>query len=256
MRVEERDDIAQQLLVETNHRLRKEHVSVGNAAASVKELTLCLTALWLKKHKQFPEKDWDSDSVGLVKVLLGTAFGDLLNPHTEERIEIETAAGILSGRIDLPDRTGQTIDLGNGTVFDFGEPIPSEVKLTWKSPRKTIEELGQYTEQLAAYVLAKGVRRGRLYVMHIMSYDKSGPPNPKFRCFDIEFSDKEMEDWKKELERRALIALDKERPSPGKYNWDWEKNWCEANITNGGTCPCGPGRKYAYFPVERLQEKI
>lgn len=161
MIVKEDPELATKLLQEMHDRQRAAHVSVGNSVASIKQLTQCLRAAWGEKWLGWERPDIRDDEIGLIRVLSGTWFGDLANPDPEERIEIETKYGIISGRIDIQQKIGEEIDFGDGNIFCWGENfiIPGEIKLTWSSPRKVFTDFVQYTNQILGYMVAKNILR-------------------------------------------------------------------------------------------------
>lgn len=226
-----------------DNRLRSQHHSVGNAVASIKELTLCLRAAWYKRR----DKEAAAQALGiepvefesefpvsaLTRMHIGTAWGDLLNPEAERRIEIDTIHGIISGRVDL--------DLKE----DEWKTIPVELKATYYSPKKTLAEMGQYVEQLAGYALATPECGGHamLGVLHL------GAP-PLFRVFDINFEDHELDAWEAELTRRVGVVIAPEVLPSLADHYDWECRYCNYFEKNGGPCPGSKGKTRGFFMTE------
>lgn len=226
-----------------DNRLRSQHHSVGNAVASIKELTLCLRAAWYKRRDQEHaaqilgiepadfEREFDVNA--LTRMHIGTAWGDLLNPETERRIEIETPHGIISGRVDL--------DLKE----DEYKTIPVELKATYYSQKKPLYEMGQYVEQLAGYALATPECGGHsmLGVLHL------GAP-PLFRVFDIHFAPDELQAWESELTRRVEVVIAPDVIPSVADHYDWECRYCQYYEKNGGPCPGGKGKQRGFFVEE------
>lgn len=165
-------------------------------------------------------------------MLLGTAWGNLLNPEPERRIEIETEAGPVSGRVDL--------DL----MID-GRPVPMELKLTNYSQKKPLSDMGQYVEQLAGYVIAtpESLGQGLLGILHL------GMPQT-FRVWDLQWASEELGAFEKELGRRALVVTGPTLPSIGDH-YTWECRYCDYHEKRGGPCPGGKGKVVGFFDVNQ-----
>mgnify|MGYP001603187934 FL=1 len=202
-----------------DHLLKREgegYVSMGTSIAQAKELTLCLVkaqrAKWARAQGALVVREV-LDDLAKTKILLGVAFGQLVNP-VEKRVEIGLRGGeVVSGRIDY---------LPGG--------IPSEIKVTWAKPKDAADVDPQYLEQLASYAIAEKVQLGRLYVLY------AGGWKPELRCYAAEFSHDELISWYDELERRAYAINSTEPISPVGTHYGWECGRCPHSPDNGGDC--------------------
>lgn len=114
------------------------------------------------------------------------------------------------GHIDLVENV-YSANQAPGEEESLLESIPGELKITWYSPDKPINQLGTYFDQLGAYCHMMGVTHGRLFVCYLMDYkwrkDVDGDGiSPIFDSWDVYF---EQEDlgwfWDVLLERKDLI---------------------------------------------------
>lgn len=254
MIIEDRPDLATKLLKDTNDRLRKQHVSGGNAITSVKKLTECIRAAWGEKHLGWVKPPIEDDEVALIRILLGVAMGDLFSPEVEERIEIKTKYGIVSGRIDIQQKDSGTIDLGNGDfiTWENGETIPGEIKITWKSQRKGIADFVQYVNQILGYMCAKNSTKGRLIVEHVTSYEPGQPPLPKLRIFEITLTEEELEQIRLKIEEYTGMLMDPDNMPGTNLHPDGECSWCAFSVKNGGQCETGKGYSNYFVPLEKF----
>lgn len=223
MIVMSRPDLAAALMQELMDHSDDDYVSAGTAVCSIKELTFCLRAAWYAHHSlaDAPMSDgWDVQT--RLKVSLGKAFGQLVN-KAERRVEIPTAAGIISGRVDR-DEVKLVFNKDYGELDDL--VIPVEIKLTWFYKKDPPWASEQYVEQLKSYVIATGGTMGRLVLI------RAGKPT--IECFEFEWSTQELEEFKALLERRAFRVVGNE--PPGGPRFDWECRGCRFSHLRGGPC--------------------
>ena len=220
MLVTERPDLALGLLtrIESNY---GEYIK-GEKLVHIKELTLCLRKAWYDRHGYGTEGTEGEDTFLLslphqarTKIALGTAFGKLAN-------EVEDEVSILFDDIKVVGH----VDL---TTVENEHDVPHEIKVTW-SHRTNISP--QYVEQLAAYCVAYGEVYGRLMIVKVN--EKGGPV---VHCFEYEFTETEMVEWRPELGRRVWVIVGDELPSFTDH-WKWECNDCLYNMNKVPDAPC------------------
>jgi CRISPR/Cas system-associated exonuclease Cas4 (RecB family) len=185
------------------------------------DLIYCLRKAWYRR-KGYPEPEQDNDAI----LLLGHG-----------------AHAILAG-------DGREV---SGTLqFDGVEPIhwnmdrvwdetPVEDKTTRAGSNKPIAD--HYVEQLAGYCVAEEKTRGYLAIWHLLG-DRKGPQTPEtpvLKVHEIEFSQEELAEWRRELHTRALLVTDKAPPPLGD-NYGWECGYCPFGPKGSQVCPGHPGR--------------
>lgn len=225
MQVTPRPDLAAALLQELLDRSDADYVSAGTAVCSIKELTFCLRAAWYGKHGHSDgalADTWDQGT--RLKVSLGSAFGRLVNP-TERRVELDSAAGLISGRVDRDEYDSDVVN-EEGTTWRDAHYVPVEIKLTWSYKKDPPWASDQYVEQLKGYVIATGGTIGRLVVV------RAGKPTIEY--FEFEWTTQELEQFAAVLEGRALIVTGDALPHGPRF--DWECKGCRFSHTHGGPC--------------------
>jgi len=82
----------------------------------------------------------------------------------------------------------------DGILFERGKVILLEYKFTWKSARKTPEDVWKWMAQLKAYCKALGVVEARMYIMYVNGDWKT--EMPQLPRYDITFTQLEIdENW-------------------------------------------------------------
>lgn len=223
-------------------------MSRGNATSQIKELTLCLIKAWGKRQDRYKALlTGDEGFETSIKVQVGNAMGEYMNPDEEERVEIQQTRQVLSGRIDLP-----------------WEGIPGELKMTWFSkppePDAVPSTHAQYVEQVAGYLVAKRQMQNlnhpfyaaNLFVGYLGGYA------PQFVCWQLTFSPSELDTWQDELLSRDRVVNGDAIPSIEDH-WGFEcggKDWsCPLHSRAGGFCPGGKGRNGGFFGIDLIDKR-
>lgn len=202
----------------------------------VSDLVYCLRKSWYQRNGYIGPSNPQDDVI----LLMGQGHHGLIQNCSgiavELPVELELAGVTVHGTVDL-------VQAG---------PLPVEIKTTRSSAKKDVaSQSAHYIEQLASYVLALGVTRGRLAIWHLNGdYSKGPASNPQLRVWDVEFERVELASWKRELTRR-VIELEDGRPFlPAHYGW--ECKYCPFHEDKGGPCAGGPGRELPFFAQDNL----
>lgn len=84
--------------------------------------------------------------------------------------------------------------IGSPDAVDTEDPAVVEIKVTWKSSLRCIEDFREYWWQIKSYCWMLGVTRARLYVLYVCGDWR--PPVPQWRCWEVTFTDLELrENW-------------------------------------------------------------
>lgn len=190
------------------------------------DLIYCLRKAWYRRNGHV-EAERDTD--GNLTLLIGKGFHTLLEGGRPEDHEIlDTAAGPVHGTIDMVE-------------YEDGLPIPVELKSTRARATKPPIDSPHYLEQLATYCVMKAVTHGRLIIVHLTE--------PTIKCWDVEFSKFELDQWAEELENRALLVSDSELHAEPFDHYAWECRYCSFH---NNPCPGGDGRKLGWFSPDQL----
>ena len=119
---------------------------------------------------------------------------------------------------------------------EFWPPI-REYKTTRKSSSKGLDQLPEYTAQAAVYCLAHGVLEASIFVVYSAGNYKYGDAKTfvEWRWFDVAFTERELQWWKKEIVRRKTVI---------ETAKDWksipvDENWHPKVKSTCGYCPLG-----------------
>jgi hypothetical protein len=117
----------------------------------------------------------------------------------------------------------------------------SEMKSTRKSARKEMDEMENYTAQVAGYAAAEGLTEVLVHVFHIMGdYGHDHPPEAEFHVWRLTFSKAELKAWWAELKRRRDIIIGIIEPTLDNELvpiYGWECSFCAIRELIG--CPGG-----------------
>lgn len=205
-----------------------------------------------------------------------------LAPRTDVQSTLMFLVGrALHGRMELVE--GETlvhVDGVHGSIdrVEQDEPweqlVPCEIKTTYASAARPIEGSTHYLDQLGAYCYMLGVTRGRLYVLYLngiynymrkksleadlaeklVTFGYAPEDRPMLMAYDVEFSQAELEEhWRELQRRRALLEDGVERGvlPPIEEHHTWECEFCIAQGTAASIgCAGGPGNWLGNFTVE------
>ena len=169
----------------------------------------CLRRVYYAKKELAPTTDED-----LLLWLAGKAHHSLLEGKLRE-IELEKDSII--GTIDCIDE----------------ERVITEFKTTRASLSKNVlEEYAFWREQLMGYCFLYGDTRARLFVLHLLGNWGKSKFLPALRAYELEFTEKELnENWKELLKRKDILAesLGNGIPPFGpRESMEWACEWCSA----------------------------
>ena len=223
-----------------NAQARREKASDREPGIHQSDLTSCLRKSWLRMQSGASPDIADTADLGqLLTYLVGHGYHALLE---EGDTEVKTKLWLGGGNIHC------TID-----YVPHDDPIPHEVKSTRYSSEKSLDDMGQYLDQLAVYCLARGSTRGRLIVLHLNGNYKESR-QPVLRVWDIEFTREELGRYWSELDYRQRILQAPTIPAIGNH-YTWECDYCPFGPKVGtGQCPGGKGRSTSFFVPDTLQD--
>jgi CRISPR/Cas system-associated exonuclease Cas4 (RecB family) len=131
------------------------------------------------------------------------------------------------------------------------EGFPGEIKTTRASAKKMKIPSDHYVQQAASYAVMKGVTRARIYAVFLLG-DYTRAKLPSIKAWDLEFTELELRNWRREMGRRAHVLMGDEVPSLGEHV-EWECNYCPFHVKRGGPCEGGEGTSYQWFPNQSAQ---
>lgn len=171
----------------------------------------------------------------LLLFLMGQGHHAMLElGEPETHLEITTNEGIrVTGTADRQESGG----------------FPGELKTTRASAGKMKSPSDHYVEQAASYAVMQGVDRARIYVVFLLG-DYKGAKLPKIKAWDLIFTRQELDDWRREMARRARLIVGPELPSLDEHAM-WECAYCPLAEKFGGPCPGGDGHSYQWFPAQQ-----
>lgn len=207
------------------------------AGIHVSDLVTCLRRSWYRRRGILPA---ESDSSEFESILaLGQGHHGVLQPPQNSEVAflfITPSGEQVHGHID---------------VYWPASPLwgqPTEIKSTrYSSSKNAAVDTPHYIEQLASYVLGMGQTKGRLLIWHMMGDYKENRA-PVLKCFDIEFTKQEIDDWRQELHDRVELLISPEPPEIENENhYTWECKNCPFHIKVGGPCEGAKGREAPFF---------
>lgn len=194
------------------------------------DLTGCTRKAWYFLHN--PDDYTETDDATLI-FSMGKGFHNLFELQGEREVMVE-------GIILTPDE----IDVG-----DDGSDVVVDFKTVRTSSNKGPHELTTQIDQLGGYCALVGTRFGRIHIVHLVGDYTPRGSRPVHRCYDFEFEDWEIQEWRREILRRRdmiMSANDFESIPIGEhYKSDWECNYCPLK---GNVCPGGGGERLPGFP--------
>ena len=113
----------------------------------------------------------------------------------------------VSGALITPGEI--TVD-GIAMTPDGWEPearVLHEYKSTWKSSNREIEDQWRYMTQIKSYCRGMACNRAKLYVLYLMGNYRD-VRQPVTKCFELEFSQRELDDnWKMLVSHAKKVGL-------------------------------------------------
>jgi hypothetical protein len=171
----------------------------------------------------------------LLLFLMGQGHHSLLEAGAKEiRMRVDVDGIELIGTVDHMEEIG--------TPDEF----PGEIKTTRASMGKMTIPSTNYIEQAASYAVMKGANHARIYVIFLLG-DYKGAKLPAIKAWDLEFTDLELRNWRREMGRRAAVLAGPTVPSLAEHR-GWECDRCPFHERAGGPCPGSEGTDYQWFP--------
>lgn len=270
MKMWERPDLADEFVDEVYSRLNERPHEPEEWSAGITTLVGCLRKA--KLHRLGVPDEMTSE--GKITVMRGTAYHAMLPKYAES--EVNRLAEWYP-EITLPDDIGdhtvegkevgyrKKVATGEITCYvdweEYGvvegdgrlvHRVVNELKTTMAGTKNGPSP--HYVEQLAGEAWMAGTNWGRLLVFHL-------PFPPTLKVYEYWFSDDELEQWGRELERRLGVLRADGVPSVDEHA-DWECRYCGYYQKNAdgdpetvkatGKCPGSKGRAQAWFSTGTL----
>lgn len=99
--------------------------------------------------------------------------------------------------------------------------------------------------------------RDQKYQDDLAQWIRENGEHSNLRSWPLQFSLRELDRWKLELQRRVGLILGPKQPgtnecapAKGSGQQSWECTYCAFHVTKGGDCPGGIGRSAPFFPMD------
>lgn len=188
-------------------RVQELTIPVRSAGIHLTELIYCLTSSYWDRIMPLPIEKQQA-----ITMALGIGFERVIIPE-----EVRAKPGTCDGVDYSPD-------------FWYGDKMPSELKTTRMSTKKTItrEFPETWLQQIQGYCYAEGKLEYGLSVVHLMGGYK--PPFPEILAVKFIFTQQELKDnwdylmWRKKVYIQSFG--DQQPPTPTKWCQNWECKFC------------------------------